>query len=141
MTARGHRTATRGLGRMIFPVWRCGSRAGRHHGRVLSSVGLLPGRTAAGHAGFLVGRYRNGAFSDAWTDVSRCADGTFTGFAAACSCGWRGPLQPTGARGRLLCGRDWHAHLAPAGADGPPDGRHGRPFGGAADALPAVPAS
>jgi hypothetical protein len=41
----------------------------------------------AGRAGFLVGCYRNGAFSDAWTDVSRCAGGTFIGYAPACSCG------------------------------------------------------
>ena len=66
----------------------------------------------AGHAGFLVGCYRNGTFSDAWTDVSRCADGTFIGYAPACSCGWRGPLQPATARGRLLSSRDWrNLHL------------------------------
>ena len=82
---------------------------------MIFAVCLAPGVGAppAGHAGFLVGRYRDGAFSDAWTDVSRCADGTFTGYAAACSCGWRGPLQPATARGRLLSSRDWRtAHLA-----------------------------
>ena len=82
---------------------------------MIIALGLAPdvGTAPAGHAGFLVGRYRNGAFSDAWTDVSRCAEGTFVGYAAACSCGWRGPLQPASARGRLLSSRDWRGlHLA-----------------------------
>lgn len=66
-----------------------------------------------GHAGFLVGRYRDGAFSDAWTDVSRCAEGTFVAYAPACSCGWRGAAQPATAAGRLWCARLWRDdHLA-----------------------------
>ena len=88
-------------------------------GHVIIAVGLTPAVDTAptGHAGFLVGRYRNGAFSDAWTDVSRWAEGTFVGYAAACSCGWRGPLQPASASGRLLSSRDWrNLHLARVGA-------------------------
>lgn len=71
-----------------------------------------------GHAGFLVGQYRDGAFSDAWTDVSRCAEGTFVGYAPACSCGWRGAPQPATASGRLWSARLWRdehlSRLAPA---------------------------
>ena len=73
----------------------------------------VPGDLPVGHAGYLVGRYRDGAFSDAWTDVSRCAEGTFVGYAPACSCGWRGPLQPATPRGRILSSRLWHdEHLS-----------------------------
>ena len=61
----------------------------------------------AGHAGFLIGRYRNGSTSDEWTDVSRCAEGTFVAYAPACSCGWTGPLQPATPAGRLLSSRIW----------------------------------
>ena len=43
----------------------------------------------------------------AWTDVSRCAEGTFVGYAPACSCGWRGAPQPATAAGRLWCTRLW----------------------------------
>ena len=67
----------------------------------------------AGHAGFLAGRYRNGALSDAWTDVSRCAEGTFVGYVPACSCGWRGAVQPASPAGRFLSTRLWRdEHLA-----------------------------
>ena len=67
----------------------------------------------AGHAGFLAGRYRNGTTSDAWTDVARCAEGTFVGYVPACSCGWRGAVQPASPRGRLLSSRSWRdEHLA-----------------------------
>jgi hypothetical protein len=61
----------------------------------------------AGHAGFLARCYRDGSFSDAWTDVSRCAGGTFVGYVPVCSCGWRGPVQPATSRGRLLSSRLW----------------------------------
>ena len=67
----------------------------------------------AGHAGFLAGRYRNGALSDAWTDVSRCAEGMFVGYVPACSCGWRGAVQPATPAGRFLSTRLWRdEHLA-----------------------------
>ena len=134
---------------MIFALRRCGSRAVAHHGSVHFSVGPTPGGTAsAGHAGFVAGRYRNGAYSDAWTDVSRCADGTFTGYAAACTCGWRGPLQPATAVGQVRSSRDWQAlHLAAViGAVGQPgaDDYHAPPCGATAGSgrlLPAVSAS
>lgn len=59
------------------------------------------------HDGFVAGRYRDGAWSDRWTEVHRCAEGTFTGYAPACRCGWRGPVQPPTAEGHLACQRHW----------------------------------
>ena len=82
---------------------------------MMFAVSLTPGTEGvpAGHAGFLAGRYRNGALSDAWTDVSRCADGTFVGYVPACTCGWRGAVQPATAPGRFLSSRAWRdEHLA-----------------------------
>ena len=67
-----------------------------------------------GHAGFVAGRYRDGAYSDAWTDVRRCADRTFTAYAPACSCGWRGTAQPASQVGLVQCRRSWlHEHAEP----------------------------
>jgi hypothetical protein len=63
----------------------------------------------AGHAGYVAGRYRDGAYSDIWTDVSRCADRTFVAYAPACSCGWRGVARPATTVGRLSCWREWVA--------------------------------
>lgn len=75
---------------------------------------------AAPHVGFVAGRYRNGAFSDRWTDVMRCADRTFTGYAPACTCGWRGPLFPASDGGHLGCRRVLaHDHLAYAATTPP----------------------
>ena len=51
------------------------------------------------HEGFVAGRYRNGAYSDIWTNVRRCAERTFLAYAPACECGWRGQITrrpPTG---------------------------------------------
>ena len=48
----------------------------------------------SGHVGYIAGRYRSGVWSDHWTEVSRCAGHTFTQYAPACACGWRGP-RPT----------------------------------------------
>jgi hypothetical protein len=60
-----------------------------------------------GHAGYVAGRYRNGVYSDVWTDVRRCAERTFTAYAAGCSCGWRGaPTAPTEVGYHLAC-RAW----------------------------------
>ena len=59
------------------------------------------------HAGYVAGRYRNGAWSDDWTDVRRCAEATFAAYAAACECGWRGPAEPATAQGYLSCQRVW----------------------------------
>ena len=65
------------------------------------------------HAGYVAGRYRNGVWSDEWTDVARCAERTFTGYAAACVCGWRGPSQPVTAEGHMARQRTWvFEHLA-----------------------------
>ncbi len=74
--------------------------------------------TAGGsHLGFVAGRYRNGAFSDRWTDVLRCADLTFTAYAPSCSCGWRGPLFPATDAGHLDSRRALvHEHLVTAPA-------------------------
>ena len=64
------------------------------------------------HLGYVAGRYRNGAFSDAWTDVTRCAENTFTAYAPACACGWRGPAFPATESGHLACRRALtHEHL------------------------------
>jgi hypothetical protein len=64
-----------------------------------------------GHAGYIAGRYRDGACSDEWTDVSRCAENTFVAYVPACSCGWRGPAERPTAGGRLRCRRVWATHL------------------------------
>ena len=64
------------------------------------------------HQGFVAGRYRNGAFSDRWTDVLRCAESTFTAYAPACSCGWRGRLFAATDAGHLDSRRVLvHEHL------------------------------
>jgi hypothetical protein len=69
-----------------------------------------PQALPVGHAGFLAGRYRDGAYSDEWTDVLRCAEGTFVGYAPACTCGWRGHPQPANSAGRALSRREWFRH-------------------------------
>lgn len=64
---------------------------------------IVTGRAGApridGHYGYVAGRYRDGFFSDVWTDVSRCASGTFTAYAPACTCGWLGDIHPSTASG------------------------------------------
>jgi hypothetical protein len=78
------------------------------------------------HQGFVAGRYRDGAYSDRWTDVLRCARQTFTAYAPACSCGWRGPLFPASDDGHLAARRVLvHEHLA-----APAPRRAVRPLGG-----------
>lgn len=57
----------------------------------------------------MAGRYRDGAWSDGWTDVSRCAPGTFVAYAPACRCGWRGAEHPATERGLRGC-RTAHSH-------------------------------
>jgi hypothetical protein len=56
-----------------------------------------------GHCGFVAGEYRDGLLSDTWTDVTRCARGTFVGLVPACSCGWRGEVRPVTASGLETC--------------------------------------
>jgi hypothetical protein len=60
-----------------------------------------------GHIGYVAGRYRAGVWSDQWTEVSRCAERTFTAYAPACTCGWRGAAHPPTAHGQLACQRGW----------------------------------
>lgn len=63
------------------------------------------------HRGFVAGRYRDGALSDGWTDVTRCAHGTFTAYVPTCGCGWRGSVQRTDARGIDRCRAQLEEHL------------------------------
>lgn len=63
--------------------------------------------------GYVAGRYRDGAYSDIWTDVRRCAYLTFTAYAPACSCGWRGAAIRVGDTALIACHRTWsNVHLA-----------------------------
>jgi len=59
------------------------------------------------HVGYVAGRYRSGVWSDQWTEVGRCAEHTFTAYALACTCGWRGPVHPPTPHGQLACHRAW----------------------------------
>jgi hypothetical protein len=43
--------------------------------------------------------------SDNWTDVARCARGTFVGFVRACTCGWYGGIRPNTIDGFRDCQR------------------------------------
>lgn len=52
-----------------------------------------PGAASSDHAVYVAGRYRDGALSDTWTDVARCAPGTFIAYVPACTCGWTGAIQ------------------------------------------------
>lgn len=64
------------------------------------------------HRGYVAGRYRNGALSDHWTDVTRCAEATFTAYVPVCGCGWRGRPQKADASGAERCRREWtYEHL------------------------------
>jgi hypothetical protein len=52
--------------------------------------------TADIHYRYVADRYRDGALSDAWTDVTRCAEQTFIAYVARCGCGWLGmTTRPT----------------------------------------------
>lgn len=79
-----------------------------------------PGRAL--HQGFVAGVYRDGALSDIWTDVTRCARGTFIRLVAACDCGWRGTDQPVTFTGFKECQRAWVSdhlgHIHDAGTRG-----------------------
>jgi hypothetical protein len=52
-----------------------------------------PGAAYSDHAVYVAGRYRDGALSDTWTDVARCAPGTVVAYVPACSCGWTGSIR------------------------------------------------
>ena len=65
------------------------------------------------------GRYRNGAYSDIWTDVRRCADRTFLAYAGACECGWRGADHPSTEAGHHVALQDWrHDHFVTVTEEG-----------------------
>lgn len=65
--------------------------------------------TSADHAhdGYVAGRYRDGSTSDGWTDVTRCAPGTFLRYVPRCACGWVGRDRPATAVGEMACRREW----------------------------------
>lgn len=68
------------------------------------------------HAGYVAGRYRDGSWSDHWTDVERCAEATFTAYRPACRCGWSGPAVAADAVGHAathLAGLD-HTRPVPS---------------------------
>ena len=75
-----------------------------HHRQMLFTP---PAAAPHGHVGYVAGRYRDGAHSDVWTDVRRCAHQTFTAFAPACSCGWRGAPVPVTDTALIVCRRVW----------------------------------
>ena len=66
------------------------------------------------HDAFVAGQYRDGEFSDIWTDVARCALGTFVAYAPACTCGWIGSRFPASpedlAASRRAHGREHRGH-------------------------------
>ncbi len=76
-----------------------------HHCQMLF-MPPLPTETPDGHVGY-VGRYRDGAYSDIWTDVRRCSSRTFTAYAPACSCGWRAAPHPVTDIALIACRRIW----------------------------------
>jgi hypothetical protein len=66
------------------------------------------------HEGYVSGRYLDGSASDIWTDVTRCAEGTFIGYHPACECGWTGTEQPRTEAAYRQCQRDWATgHFVP----------------------------
>jgi hypothetical protein len=82
----------------------------QHHAMIVTGQ---PGPARHDHAVYVAGRYRDGALSDTWTDVARCARGTFTGFAPACTCGWSGDIRPGTLEGFQACQRALrHEHLS-----------------------------
>ncbi|MGQ0480475.1 MAG: hypothetical protein ACT4O0_05525 [Pseudonocardia sp.] len=65
------------------------------------------------HGGYVAGRYRDGSLSDTWTDVARCARGTFVGYVPVCTCGWMGTFRPGTVDGFRASQRELvTAHLA-----------------------------
>lgn len=66
------------------------------------------------HDGYVAGRYRDGSVSDEWTEVERCAHGTFLGYLPRCTCGWTGRERPASARGAAACRQEWFLEHAPA---------------------------
>lgn len=58
------------------------------------------------HHSYVAGRYRDGALSDTWTDVTRCAERTFVAYVARCGCGWHGDDHPANPDGYHTCQRE-----------------------------------
>ncbi len=77
-----------------------------HHVRVLY-IGRVEVPASDDHEGFVAGRYRNGVLSNIWTDVRRCAAGTFTAYVPVCECGWLGSDEPVTESGYSACERAW----------------------------------
>lgn len=59
------------------------------------------------HDGYVAGCYRDGSLSDEWTDVERCAGGTFVAYLARCTCGWTGRRRPVTPAAVMDCRREW----------------------------------
>lgn len=59
------------------------------------------------HGGYVAGRYRDGSLSDGWTDVERCAPGTFVRYVGRCACGWTGRPRPATAPGAMSARQEW----------------------------------
>jgi hypothetical protein len=72
----------------------------------MGSIGAGADDRADTHCGYVAGRYRDGALSDAWTDVTRCADRTFVRYVARCWCGWLGVGHPASPAGYHACQRE-----------------------------------
>jgi hypothetical protein len=62
------------------------------------------------HRGYVAGRYRDGALSDAWTDLTRCAERTFVRYVARCECGWLGDDHSASPAGYHDCQRELISH-------------------------------
>jgi hypothetical protein len=71
-------------------------------------IGPGNGEKTDSHEGYVAGRYRDGAFSDIWTNVFDCAERLFTAYVPACECGWRSAsAQPVTAEGYRACQEAW----------------------------------
>jgi hypothetical protein len=69
----------------------------------MGSIGMEADGIGGIHRGYVAGRYRDGALSDVWTDVTRCADRTFIAYLARCGCGWLGDPHPANLDGYHTC--------------------------------------
>lgn len=86
-------------------------RGHRHRGEGMADI----------HHGYVAGRYRDGVLSDTWTDVRRCAEGTFIAYVARCECDWRGENHPADSDGYHACQRELiRSHLSSLAGDAIP---------------------
>jgi hypothetical protein len=87
-------------------------------------TGVTVGTPTDRHTGYVAGRYRDGALSDTWTDIARCARGTFVGYAPACTCGWSGTIHPATPDGFRISQRELRTtHLSQIARTSRRDGR------------------